>query len=49
MVHALTPVLYATKRGVPKPPFLDPSIIQQLIDKVGIEVCLFMGLNLNIF
>lgn len=34
MIHALTPILYLTKRGVPKPPFLDPSIIQQLTDKV---------------
>ncbi|CAF2086107.1 unnamed protein product [Rotaria magnacalcarata] len=35
MIHALTPVLYLTKTGVPKPPFLDPSIIQQLTDKPG--------------
>jgi hypothetical protein len=38
MIHILTPVLYITKTGVPKPPFLDPSIIQQLTDKV----CLFI-------
>jgi hypothetical protein len=36
MIHALTPVLYVTKTGVPKPPFLDPSIIQQLMDKVSV-------------
>jgi hypothetical protein len=41
MIHALTPVLYVTKTGVPKPPFLDPSIIQQLRDKVCI-VLFFM-------
>ncbi|CAM4859349.1 unnamed protein product [Rotaria socialis] len=35
MIHALTPVLYLTKTGVPKPPFLDPSIVQQLTDKPG--------------
>lgn len=34
MIHALTPILYLTKKGVPKPPFLDPSIIQQLNDQV---------------
>ena len=34
MTQTLTPILYCTKTGVPKPPFLDPSIIQQLIDKV---------------
>ena len=36
MIHVLTPVLYLTKTGVPKPPFLDPSIIQQLTNKVYI-------------
>jgi hypothetical protein len=36
MIHALTPVLYVTKTGVPKPPFLDPSVIQQLTDKVSV-------------
>lgn len=34
LIHALTPILYITKSGVPKPPFLDPSVIQHWIDKV---------------
>ena len=34
LIHALTPVLYFTKTGAPKPPFLAPTIIQQLTDKV---------------
>ncbi len=44
MIHALTPVLYLTKRGAPKPPFLDPSVVQQLMEKVGIDL-LFIVLN----
>lgn len=34
LIHALTPILYITKTGVPRPPFLDPSVIQHLTDKV---------------
>jgi hypothetical protein len=42
MIHALTPVLYVTKTGVRKPPFLDPSIIQQLTDKVSVVLFFIM-------
>ena len=44
MIHALTPVLYVTKTGVPKPPFLDPSIIQQLEDRVSIFFVLLVSI-----
>jgi hypothetical protein len=47
MIHALTPVLYVTKTDVPKPPNLDPSVIQQLTDKVCILH--MMKFKLNIF
>jgi hypothetical protein len=43
LIHALTPILYIIKTGVPKPPFLDPSVIQHLTDKV----CLFFSLRYN--
>ncbi len=43
LIHALTPILYITKNSVPKPPFLDPSVIHHWIDKV----CLFFLLRYN--
>jgi hypothetical protein len=38
LIHALTPILYIIKSSVPKPLFLDPSVIQHWTDKV----CLFL-------
>jgi hypothetical protein len=43
LIHILTPILYITKTAVPKPPFLDPSVIQHLTDKV----CLFFSMKYN--
>ncbi|CAF1331932.1 unnamed protein product, partial [Rotaria sordida] len=48
MFRALTPIVYLTKPGVPKPPFLDPSIIQQLADKPGtLNLLPLFGCTLN--
>ncbi|CAF3576078.1 unnamed protein product [Rotaria sp. Silwood1] len=48
MIHALTPIVYLTKSGVPKPPFLDPTIIQQLTDKPGtLNILPIFGCTLN--
>lgn len=38
LVHALTPILFMIKPGVPKPPFLDPNSLQPLTDKVRLFV-----------
>ncbi len=43
LIHTLTPILYITKTGVPKPPFLDPNVIQHLTNKV----CQLFSLRYN--